>query len=62
LSLAKYERDSHEGDYRQRMIMNGLAFHVTVALIAIGVWLAANIDAWRRSSCPEFGTASLEEL
>jgi hypothetical protein len=44
LSLAKYERDGHEGDSRQRMIMNGLAFLVTVALIAIGVWLAANID------------------
>jgi hypothetical protein len=43
LSLAKYERDGHEGDYRQRMIMNGLAFLVTVALIAIGIWLAANI-------------------
>jgi uncharacterized membrane protein YiaA len=62
LSLAKYERDSHEGDYRQRMIMIGLVFLVTVALIAIGVWPAANIDASRRSSCPEFGTASLEEL
>jgi len=49
LSLAKYERDGQENcqedDYRQRMIMNGLAFLVTIALIAIGVWLAANIDA-----------------
>jgi hypothetical protein len=45
LSLARYERDGHEDDYRQRMIMNGLAFLATVALIAIGVWLAANIDA-----------------
>jgi len=45
LSLTKYERDGHEDDYRQRMIMNGLAFLVAVALIAIGVWLAANIGA-----------------
>jgi hypothetical protein len=45
LSLTKYERDGHEDDYRQRMIMNGLALLVTVALIAIGVWLAANIGA-----------------
>jgi hypothetical protein len=44
LSLAKYERVGHDSDYRQRMITNGLAFLVTVALIAIGVWLAANID------------------
>jgi hypothetical protein len=43
-SLAKYERDGHEDDYRHRMVMNGLAFVVTVGLIAAGVWLAANID------------------
>jgi hypothetical protein len=42
LSLAKYERGD-EDDYRHRMIMNGLAFVVTVALIAAGIWLAANI-------------------
>jgi hypothetical protein len=45
LSITKYERDGDEDDYRQRMIMNGLAFLVAVALIAIGVWLAANIGA-----------------
>jgi hypothetical protein len=43
LSLAKYERDGQEDDYRHRVIINGLALVVTVALIAIGVWLAANI-------------------
>jgi hypothetical protein len=43
LSLAKYDCHGQEDDYRHRMIMNGLAFIVTVALIAIGVWLAANI-------------------
>jgi hypothetical protein len=43
LSLAKYERDQHEDDYRHRMMLNGLAFAVTIALIASGVWLAANI-------------------
>ena len=42
LSLAKYERGS-EDDYRQRMIINGLAFVVTAALIAAGVWLASNL-------------------
>jgi hypothetical protein len=44
LSLAKYERDAQEDDYRERMILNGLAFVVTAALIAIGFWLASNID------------------
>jgi hypothetical protein len=43
LSLAKYGRDRQEGDYMSRMIMNGLALVVTVALTATGVWLAANI-------------------
>jgi hypothetical protein len=43
LSLAKYERVAQEDDYRHRTIVNGLAFLVTVALIAMGVWLAANL-------------------
>ena len=42
LSLAKYERAS-EDDYGQRMIVNGLALVVTVALIATGVLLASNL-------------------
>jgi len=41
--LAKYERDDREDDYRQRMLLNGLGFVVTVTLIAIGVWLMTNI-------------------
>src|SRR5262249_32072486 len=44
LSLAKYERDGREDDYRERMIFNGLAFVVTAVLIAIGFWLESNID------------------
>jgi hypothetical protein len=43
LSLAKYESDGEEDDYRRRMIENGLAFVVTIALIATGVWLASNL-------------------
>jgi hypothetical protein len=43
LSLAKYESDGEEDDYRHRMIVNGLAFVVTVGLIATGVWLASNL-------------------
>jgi hypothetical protein len=43
LSLAKYESDVRHDDYRRRMIENGLAFMVTVALIAAGVWLASNL-------------------
>jgi hypothetical protein len=41
LSLAKYERD--EVDYHHRMITNGLAIGVTVALMAMGVWLASTL-------------------
>jgi hypothetical protein len=36
LSFAKYERG--EVDYHHRLIANGLAFAVTVALMATGVW------------------------
>jgi hypothetical protein len=42
LSLAKYEY-AHEDDYKQRMIVNGLALVVAVALIATGVLLASNL-------------------
>lgn len=41
LSLAKYESD--EVNYDHRMIVNGLAFAVSVALIATGAWLASNL-------------------
>jgi hypothetical protein len=41
LSLAKYERD--EVDYHHRMITNGLAIVITVALMATGVWLASTL-------------------
>ena len=42
LSLAKYEC-AHEDDYGQRMIVNGLALVVAVALIATGVLLVSNL-------------------
>jgi hypothetical protein len=42
LSLAKYERAS-EDDYGQRIVVNGLALVVTVALIATGILLASNL-------------------
>jgi hypothetical protein len=37
LSLAKYECDGQQEDYRHRMLANMLAFLVTIALIATGV-------------------------
>jgi hypothetical protein len=43
LNLAKFEVDNRAEDYRHRMIVNGLAFAALLALILIGVWLAANI-------------------
>jgi hypothetical protein len=42
--LAKFESDDREDDYRHRMIVNGLALVVLVALIVIGIWLAVNIN------------------
>ena len=43
LSLAKYASDGQEDDYQHRMIVNGLGFAITVALIATGVWLASGL-------------------
>jgi hypothetical protein len=43
LSLAKFESDGQEDDYRHRMLVNTLAFVVTVALIATGVWLTSSL-------------------
>lgn len=42
-SFTAYEREGQEGDYRHRMVANFIAFIVTVALIASGVWLAVNL-------------------
>jgi hypothetical protein len=43
LSLAKYESDGQEDDYRHRMLVNMLGFVVTIAFIATGVWLASSL-------------------
>jgi hypothetical protein len=44
LSLAKFERDDREGNYRHRMMMNTLAFIVLVILMVIGVGLMTRIN------------------
>jgi hypothetical protein len=42
-SFAEYEREGQDDDdYQHRMVANFLVFVVTLALIAAGVWLAAN--------------------
>ena len=56
LNLAKFEVDAREDDYRHRMMMNGLAFLVLLALIIIGIWLAANISDQHHSSVPATST------
>jgi hypothetical protein len=48
--LSRYERDREEpDDYRQRMLANVAAFAFTIALLAIGVWLAISIANLRRT-------------
>jgi putative hemolysin len=48
--LSRYERDREEpDDFRQRMLANVAAFAFTVALLAIGVWLAISIAELRRT-------------
>ena len=48
--LSRYERDRDEpDDFRHRMLANIAAFAFTVALTAIGIWLAMSIADLRRS-------------
>jgi hypothetical protein len=48
--LSRYERDRSEpDDFRQRMLANLAAFAFTVALTAIGIWLAMSIADLRKT-------------
>jgi hypothetical protein len=48
--LSRYERPREEpDDFRQRMLANIAAFAFTVALTAIGIWLAMSIADLRRT-------------
>jgi hypothetical protein len=48
--LAKYERGPEEpGEYRHRMLMNGLAFAVTILLVAAGIWIADVMAQMRKN-------------
>jgi hypothetical protein len=56
--LSRYERDRSEpDDFRQRMLANLAALAFTIALTAVGIWLAMNIADLRncvRISTPNF--------
>jgi hypothetical protein len=48
--LSRYERDRSEpDDFRHRMLANIAAFAFTVALTAIGIWLAMSIADMRKT-------------
>lgn len=48
--LSRYERDRDEADdFRHRMLANVAAFAFTVALTAIGIWLAMSIADLRKT-------------
>jgi hypothetical protein len=50
LDLSRYEKPREEpDDFRQRMLANIAAFAFTVALTAIGIWLAMSIADLRRT-------------
>jgi hypothetical protein len=50
LDLSRYEQPRIEPDnYRQRMLANIAALAFTIALTAIGIWLAVNIADLRRT-------------
>lgn len=48
--LEKYERVPEEpGEYRHRMLMNGLGLAITVALIVAGIWMADVMAQMRKN-------------
>ncbi|WP_407146896.1 hypothetical protein [Bradyrhizobium sp. ORS 86] len=48
--LSRYEKPREEpDDFRQRMLANVAAFAFTVALTAIGIWLAVSIADLRKT-------------
>ena len=48
--LSRYERSREEtDDFRQRMLANAAALAFTIALIAIGIWLAMSIADLRKT-------------
>ena len=48
--LSRYERNADEpDDFRHRMLANVAAFAFTVALTAIGIWLAMSIADLRKT-------------
>src|ERR1700731_3220272 len=48
--LARYERVRDEpDDFRRRMLANIAAFAFTIALLAIGIWLAISIADMRKT-------------
>jgi hypothetical protein len=50
LDLSRYERPREEpDDYRHRMLANIAALAFTIALTAIGIWLAVSIADLRRT-------------
>ena len=50
LDLSRYERPREEpDDFRQRMLANIAAIAFTIALTAIGIWLAMSIADLRRT-------------
>ncbi|WP_158670597.1 hypothetical protein [Bradyrhizobium guangdongense] len=50
LDLSRYEQPRSEPDnFRQRMLANIAALAFTIALTAIGIWLAVNIADLRRT-------------
>lgn len=50
LDLSRYERPRNEpDDFRHRMLANIAAFAFTVALTAIGIWLAMSIADLRKT-------------
>jgi hypothetical protein len=47
--LGKYERPPGPDNYRQRMLVNVLAFAFTVVLAVVGIWIAETMAVMRKN-------------
>ena len=61
--LSRFERDGEPDDFRHRMLANVAALAFTIALTAIGIWLAMSIaDLRKNQDCVLMGRRDCAQI
>jgi hypothetical protein len=61
--LSRFERDGEPDDFRHRMLANVAALAFTIALTAIGIWLAISIaDLRKNQDCVLMGRRDCAQI